>query len=270
MSLPKYLENELIVERLGRSLSGRDPIFPAREDMRRIGPINSVREFRELGLQSFKVLLNYTNLSPDCSVLDIGCGYGRLAIPLTRFLSSLGSYEGFDVMADAITDCEHRIGKGSPNFGFSHFDVHNGLYNHESATGVSDAQFPYADNQFDLAFMFSVFSHMKPGDVSRYLAEIYRVLKPGGMLMTTFFMLNQHARGAIDSGNTRRKFQYPCDGFFADDQSSPESAVAYEEDLVEAMLEKSGLTHVHTFHGQWANRRWALTGQDAVICLKED
>ena len=270
MKLPKYIENEQIVEQLGRSLNGRDPIFPAREDMRKIGPINSVREFRELGLQSLKVLLNYTNLSPDSSVLDIGCGYGRLAIPLTRYLSSQGSYEGFDVMSDAIEDCERRIGSANPNFGFSHVDVHNGLYNHQSSAEVSDTKFPYLDNQFDLTFMFSVFSHMRPTDVSSYLAEIYRVLKPGGILMTTFFLMNSHARGAIDAGNTRRTFQHPSDGFFADDHASPESAVAYEEDIVGAMIEKSGLRHVHTVHGQWANRRWALNGQDAVICIKAD
>ena len=268
LKLPEYLENEQLAERIGRSLSGKDPIFPAREDMRKIGPINSLREFKELGLQSFKVLLNYTNITPSSAVLDIGCGYGRLAIPLTRFLDPAGSYEGFDVMSDAITDCRQRITSRYPNFGFSHFDVHNGLYNHGSGAEVADSRFQYRDNQFDLVFMFSVFSHMKPADVASYLAEIYRVLKPGGMLMTTFFLMNSHARTAIDNGNTRRTFRHSCDGFLADDADSLESAVAYEEESVEAMVASSGLQHVHTFHGQWANRRWALNGQDAVICVK--
>lgn len=269
MKLPKYLENEQVAERIGRLLSGKDPIFPAREDMRKIGPINSLREFKELGLQSFKVLLNYTNITPSSAVLDIGCGYGRLAIPLTRYLDpAAGSYEGFDVMPDAITDCRQRITTRYPNFGFSHLDVHNGLYNHGSDAEVGDSRFQYREDQFDLVFMFSVFSHMKPADVASYLAEIHRVLKPGGMLMTTFFLINDHARTAIDNGNTRRTFRHTCDGFLADDAQSPESAVAYDEESVQDMVAGSGLHHIHTFHGQWANRRWALSGQDAVICVK--
>jgi hypothetical protein len=35
-------------------------------------------------------------LSPDDRVLDVGSGKGLTALPLTRYLSGLGSYEGFD------------------------------------------------------------------------------------------------------------------------------------------------------------------------------
>lgn len=268
MTLPVYLENEQLADRIGQSLSGNDPIFPTREDIRKIGPINTLREFKELGIQSLKVLLNYTNITPDSSVLDIGCGFGRLAIPLTRYLSAAGVYEGFDVMPEAVADCRRRIGSEYPNFGFSHLDVHNGLYNHQSGLKAEETRFDYEADQFDLVFMFSVFSHMKPDDVAAYLKEICRVLKPGGMLMSTFFLINQHSLAAIENGNTRRTFSYPCDGFFADDADNPESAVAFEEASVTSLVAASGLTHAGTLYGQWANRRWALTGQDAVLCIK--
>ena len=70
--LPAYLNNELLANQIGQSLSGRDAIFPSRENIRKIGPLNSLREFKELGVQSLKVLLDYTNIQPSSHVLDIG------------------------------------------------------------------------------------------------------------------------------------------------------------------------------------------------------
>ena len=116
--------------------------------------------------------------------------------------------------------------------------------------------------------MFSVFSHMQPADVSAYLAECLRVLKPGGQLFTTAFLLNDHAREAIERGATRRRFEHARDGFWADDADSPESAVAYEESAMLDMVRRGGLELQHVLHGQWANRRWSLTGQDALLCRK--
>ena len=126
----------------------------------------------------------------------------------------------------------------------------------------------YEADRFDLVFMFSVVSHMQPPDVSAYLRECLRVLKPGGMLFTTAFLLNDHARAAIEGGKTRRRFEHQRDGFFADDPQSPESAVAYEEAEMLERVASSGLELLHTLSGQWANRRWALTGQDALLCRK--
>ena len=49
-------------------------------------------------VMSFESLYSTAQLSPDHRVLDIGCGTGRMAIPLTSFLSKKGSYEGFDIV----------------------------------------------------------------------------------------------------------------------------------------------------------------------------
>ncbi|MEH6608503.1 MAG: class I SAM-dependent methyltransferase [Halioglobus sp.] len=268
MSLPHYLSNELLVNEIGRSLSGKDPIFPSREDIRKIGPINTLREFKHLGLQSLRVLLNYTNISPSSAVLDIGSGYGRLAIPLSRFLSTDGSYVGIDVMQDAVVDCRQRISNEFDQFTFEHLDVHNGIYNADTSQAAADARFDLPDQQFDVVFMFSVFSHMMPEDVSAYLSEIARVLKPGGMLMTTFFVLNNFSRTQIENGETRRTFAHKHGHVFVDDSLHPETAVAYEQSYLEEILAASPLEHVHTFYGQWAGHRWSMTGQDAVICVK--
>src|SRR5687768_5417535 len=37
-------------------------------------------------------------LRPEETVLDVGCGVGRMAVPLAGYLSPPGRYEGFDII----------------------------------------------------------------------------------------------------------------------------------------------------------------------------
>src|SRR5688572_13819673 len=44
-------------------------------------------------------------LQPEEKVLDVGCGIGRMAIPLTGYLSKTSEYHGFDIVKAGITWC---------------------------------------------------------------------------------------------------------------------------------------------------------------------
>lgn len=70
--------------------------YPPRA-IRHVGP--APEDFRKLEKTSMGHLTKLANLIPGERVLDVGCGVGRMAIPLTRYLSAEGSYEGFDVAA---------------------------------------------------------------------------------------------------------------------------------------------------------------------------
>ena len=108
--------------------------------------------------------------------------------------------------------------------------------------GVDPAEFsfPYPDTAFDFVFLTSVFTHMLPPDVRHYLTEIRRVIRPGGSCLMTFFLLNDHAREAIRSGRTHRKFEHEGDGYFYDIEKVHEGAVAYAEEEVLSFLEEAG------------------------------
>ena len=69
--------------------------------------------------------MRLAGLTPDEAVLEPGCGAGRIAEPLTRYLSEDGSYDGFDVVAEAIESCKRGIASRHPNFHFRHVDVFN-------------------------------------------------------------------------------------------------------------------------------------------------
>src|SRR5436190_20773342 len=95
-------------------------------------------------------------------VLDVGCGCGRMAIPLTRYLDATGSYEGFDIAATAIDYCRRQITPRHPNFRFKVADIHNGTYNPAGRTSAANFAFPYEQGEFDFAFATSVFTHLLP------------------------------------------------------------------------------------------------------------
>src|SRR5205085_11574589 len=62
-------------------------------------------DFREMGEWVARFLIEH-GLRADDDVLDIGCGIGRVAIQLTKILSSSASYRGFDANAQAIRWCQ--------------------------------------------------------------------------------------------------------------------------------------------------------------------
>ena len=59
----------------------------------------------EIGKEFFRYFTEIAGLKPHERVLDIGCGTGRMARPLTSYLTS-GSYDGLDIVANSINWCQ--------------------------------------------------------------------------------------------------------------------------------------------------------------------
>ena len=97
--------------------------------------------------------------------LEIGCGPGRLLLPLSRYF---GEIHGVDVSDEMIARARENL-RGIP-----HAHVHAG-------SGADLSQF--ADSSFDLVYSYAVFQHIPSAEVIwSYLREARRVLKPGGVL----------------------------------------------------------------------------------------
>lgn len=145
-------------------------------------------DFRAIG-QSLAAMLARNGMRPEDRVLDIGCGVGRVALPLTQQLSARGSYEGIDIVKRWIRWCSRHITPSHPNFRFTCANVFNSHYNRKGIP-ASAYRFPYPDASFDFAFATSVFTHLDPDSARNYLRESHRVLKPGGTLVATFFIID--------------------------------------------------------------------------------
>ena len=59
-------------------------------------------DFTAIGEEHLRYFIEYGKLLPDHTVLDVGSGIGRMALPLTRYLSVQGAYYGFDPTAAGV------------------------------------------------------------------------------------------------------------------------------------------------------------------------
>jgi SAM-dependent methyltransferase len=206
-------------------------------------------------------------LQPHHAVLDVGCGIGRMARPLAGFLSREGSYDGFDVNRDGIGWCRRRYAR-HPNFRFQVADLYNRRYNPAGAHSAAEYRFPYDDGNFDLVLCASVLTHLLEGEADHYLAEIARVLAPGGRALITFFVLDGDSRAAIAQGRAGLPFLDPDAQVAVVSEDVPEEAVAYDRAWVEDALARHGLDLDGVHPGSWSGHQGARSFQDLVVARR--
>lgn len=208
------------------------------------------------------------DLRPDDRVLEIGCGAGRMAWPLARYLSTQGRYVGTEICADAVRWCQRTIGARYPNFSFLHTDLFSKLYNPRATQRASEYRFPFPERSFDFVALVSVFTHMLPAGLERYVEEVARLLDPHGRALLTFFLLNDEQRRLTEQGRSALAFSHTCDDYAVANPDFPEAAVGYGEDTVRELLSRKGLRLREPIHyGSWAGRtrKRCVSYQDIVI-----
>lgn len=206
-------------------------------------------------------LQEYCDLKATSKVLDIGCGIGRLARPLTKILNEEGKYAGFDVVKSGINWCQKNISSKHQNFEFIHVDLSNDLY----TTGGEDASsfnFPYQDQSFSIAVAISVYTHLLPEETNRYLAETARILEPGGLAFFTFFIQDNNSI-------LPNKFNFPIkhENYALMDEKVSRANVLYKQDFLHKMIEQNGLEIKQWIKGRWCNED-GLDYQDSLVLLK--
>jgi SAM-dependent methyltransferase len=234
------------------------------------------------GRTATDALIRRAEFAPGQQVLDVGCGVGRTAIALTSYLSPDGGYEGFDIWPEAIDWCRQEITSRFPHFRFTAIDLFNAAYKPRGRISPSRFTFPYSDEEFDLAILYSVFTHMLTADFEHYLMELARVLKKGGRVVATFFLLNERSLQELDSardaitpeGSQVAWFLLERDfGPYRAGYEIPEWLVAYKEDFVRDAFGEAGFDlEQPVVYGSWVE--WAcgraseMGPQDTVIARR--
>jgi SAM-dependent methyltransferase len=113
-------------------------------------------------------LLQMEGLQPAHTLVDLGCGVGRLAVHVIPILQG-GSYIGIDISDTMLKRAKARIGQAVPNPGCR-----------VTWLKQTTPQFNLPENSVDMMCAFSVFTHMEHEDSYRYLNAALKVVKPGG------------------------------------------------------------------------------------------
>jgi SAM-dependent methyltransferase len=145
--------------------------------------------FDEIGRGIAGEMIRDGFLRADHSVLDVGCGLGRVARALAEFLEPPGSYCGIDVVKSSIDWCAEHYSR-IDNFRFVWADLYSAHYNPDATIRAREYRFPLDDRSVDRIISTSLFTHLVPEDADHYIAEMARVLKPGGQMWNTFCLLD--------------------------------------------------------------------------------
>ena len=122
-------------------------------------------------------------LTPGMTVLDAGCGPGRLTVPLARSVGSSGSVVALDIQTDMLARAKTKTEAA-------------GLTNVEFvAARLGDGRLPA--NHFDRAVLVTVLGEIP--NRSAAFTELFNALKPGGFLAVVEVIFDPHfqARGSV-------------------------------------------------------------------------
>jgi ubiquinone/menaquinone biosynthesis C-methylase UbiE len=266
------------------AMGWRDELTPPLRIRLHIGPFLDPRLYRFAGERNVAGFRELAGLKPDATFLDIACGCGRVARALTEYLDASATYEGFDAAKKPVEWAQSVITRKFPNFHFRTADAFNKRYNPSGKTGAPDLIFPYGDNEFDFAFAGSLYTHMLPEEVTNFVEETTRVLKPGGTTFATFCLLNERTLPIVDEGKSMPRLIYKYGDCRVRTIGDPAHFIAHPESWVRNLYEEAGLSIVEPIvRGTWAEttpralelEKYRLGGspsrkasQDAVIAVK--
>ena len=146
--------------------------------------LKSNQDYLNSGVEQINFLKSGNMLNAESSILDFGCGQGRLVNALEYSGTTIKSYTGIDTDERSISWCDKNLIYRN-NYRFIHLPAYNEMYNKE-AQGLR--KLPFEESEYDLVFLNSVFSHMLPNDIEFYLNEFHRVLKDDGFVYITAFI----------------------------------------------------------------------------------
>jgi demethylmenaquinone methyltransferase/2-methoxy-6-polyprenyl-1,4-benzoquinol methylase/phosphoethanolamine N-methyltransferase len=124
--------------------------------------------------------INLARIQPGEKVLDVGCGTGTLAMEVARRVGRVGSFAGIDPSTEQIAWARSKAVRHNVQVEFQ--------------IGVIE-QLPFPDQSFDAVLSTLMMHHLPAPLKRRGLAEIARVLKPGGRVIIADFKPKKERQG---------------------------------------------------------------------------
>ncbi len=122
------------------------------------------------------VIVQHVGIEPGMAVLDIGCGPGRLTIPVAKRVGQQGEIVAVDMQAGMLRRAQERAQAASlTNIRFIQAEVGAGQLERR---------------HFDRALLITTLGEIRNREVA--LREIYDALKPGGILSVTESLFDPH------------------------------------------------------------------------------
>ncbi|MBU0612771.1 class I SAM-dependent methyltransferase [Patescibacteria group bacterium] len=199
-------------------------------------------------------------LKTGVSVLDVGCGNGRLLHFLNRYRVK---YVGIDVSSKLLKIAKQLVDE----------KICTSITSH-SFIEASAEKLPFADRTFDIAFAIASLYHIPSKELrQRSINEISRVLKPGGVFIMTYWNMWERSRRTLIYNNITDKLVGKSNLDFFDANKpwkNPKGQVLAERFChaftlreIERLSKKSSFRTVDKYYmkkGQKSNSKYGFNG----------
>jgi ubiquinone/menaquinone biosynthesis C-methylase UbiE len=197
-------------------------------------------------------VLQKSGLRPTDTLVDFGCGTGRLAVKVIPVLNG-GAYVGIEVARNILDRAERNVAAACPEPPCALQWLHN-----------PGRGFPLDDASVDMICAFSVFTHLEHEDTYVYLSDARRVIKPQGRFVYSCLPLELDYSQAVFRDEAAREL--------GDRWAKPRN-VATSRELMDQVARLAGWKPVRWWRGDTArfgnapDRRHQLLGQS--VCVLE-
>jgi len=118
-----------------------------------------------------RAVLERAGLEEGQVVLDFGCGSGNYSIPAAKIVKHTGKVYAVDRDSSKLKELAGRMKR-------------EGLGNIETVGTGGELEFPWEDGSVDSVLLYDIFWYFTIDDrrLPQLLAEVHRLLRPGGLL----------------------------------------------------------------------------------------
>jgi SAM-dependent methyltransferase len=231
------------------------------------------RQFKEQAcLKELPFLQRAAGLTPTSTLLDYGCGLGRIAFAARHFLNG-GHYYGYEPNQDALSFLKDAYAD-LPNFHFhgdalladaDYVALHAGRERERGISPESVDLSAFVDRPVDVQYTHSVFTHMWQPAIIHMLKQFGRLVQPGATCVNTWLIVDKFAAYVLRCDLADRRLPYRVNGALTYQPSNPLMCVAYELEDVRRMYETAGHEIIEILWGSWSGRDNGVTFIDIVV-----
>lgn len=182
-------------------------------------------------------LLKDSKIIDNHKVLEIGCSIACLSLPIIKYLKN-GQYIGVDCDRKCIEWARTHIGSCC-----------NALF--RCVRENDKFQLPFDNEEFDLIYSTTTFTTLSSSYLSRYLSEINRVLRKGGLLIINIFISNNSILAQLSARKNKVKLIIKNDNKVSIVSHYNEHVIIQDDSFIGKCANKNNFTLKEIIFGNW-------------------